>query len=149
MNRNDETRNFQDFTDEQQALLMGLYKWYTLSFQPMSVFFQGEFRALVYLLEHGKSTPTDLIEPLGVSRQRVTTILAGLRDKGYIKMEMDSHDRRKMQAELTQEGLDYFVEQSKVFGSYLEHAVRRIGTDGIRQFLEIIDRLTAPEEEIK
>ena len=137
---------FQSYTEEEQALLQALHKWYTAAFPPLQGFFQSEFRALVYLVEHGSAAPSDLAGPLNVTRQRVTTILTGLRNKGYITMEMDPADRRRMRVQLTEEGNRYFVEQSSTLAYALQYMRDRLGSEGINQLTELIDRLI-PEGE--
>ena len=136
---------FTRFSPEEQELLQSMHRWYTVFFQPLSLFFQTEFRALVYLVEHGECTPSQLVAPLGVTRQRVTTLLTGLREKGYVTMEMDESDRRKMRVRLTEAGLDYFVSQSTALRPAYQYTRDKLGETGLRQLIDLLNKLSEEE----
>ena len=140
--------SFSQLPPEVQALYLGMHKWYTHSYKVLEPFYNADFRVLVYLLERDDRavSPRDLTELLGVTRQRVSTILSGLRGKGFIQMEVDPDDRRRMLIRLTEEGMRYFIEQSSAMRDAMDYVLERLGADGARQFLEIIDKLI-PEGE--
>ena len=137
--------DFTRFNDEEKALLEALHRWYTVSFPPMQAFFQSEFRAMVYLVERQEAAPSDLADLLGVTRQRVTTLLNGLRGKGFVAMEADESDRRRMRVRLTEAGRRHFIEQSSALSGSLDYVFARLGRDGVRQMIDILNKIL-PEE---
>lgn len=115
--------------------LMGsLQKMYDMErIAPLLEFCQGEMRVLLYLDSHRNQEmevcPSDLSEALFVTKQRITTILASLRKKGYIVMEKSRADRRKRQIILSERGIQYVAEKRRFVEGYFDLLFQSLGED--------------------
>lgn len=105
-------------------------------------FCQGEIRVLLYLKLHQAKevNPSDLSSQLFVSRQRITSVLTALRKKGYVRMEMDETDRRRMLVTLTAEG-DACVSAKKAeVEGYVQRLTEGLGEKDARQLIGLLQK---------
>jgi DNA-binding MarR family transcriptional regulator len=113
-------------------LLQRLYDMEVLS--ALMEFCQGELRVLMHLNAQGNADvfPSDLSEALFVTRQRITSILSSLRNKGLVSMELAENDRRRMRVKLTDLGRTYVESKKSLADRYLE------------TYIEVLGRKTSP-----
>ena len=129
--------------DRQQLkleLLQSLQKMYDMELvAPLLEFCQGEMRVLLYLDAHPAGAreiyPSDLSDALYVTRQRITTILASLRKKGYIITETSKSDRRKTRA-----GSHYVQEKRALADSYFDLLIQTLGEKDAAELNRLVKR---------
>lgn len=104
-------------------------------------FWQGELHVLQYIAQHSDTeiNPSELSDALHVSRARITSTLTGLRNKGYISMEMSTEDRRRMRVFMTSEGETYLQEKQKRVEKHFEVLVSGLGVENVKEFIKYID----------
>lgn len=73
-----------------------------------------QFFAII-CINHCKESPTikELAEIMGSSHQNVKQILNKLEDKGYVKMVLDEHDKRKQRITVTEKTIAFCKEHDK------------------------------------
>ncbi len=102
-------------------------------------FLAGEMAALECLGHHVEpTTPTMLSEELKLSRPRMANILSSLRRKGYISMDIDHEDRRRMNVDLTEEGRNYLQSKFEFLAKYLDKYVEVLGETKIVELTQIL-----------
>lgn len=113
---------------------------------------QGEVRVLLYLCtcDDEMIFPTDISRELKVTRQRVTSILSGLRKKGYVHMELAENDRRRMNVKITSDGEDYIYAKKAEAERYFDLLIEKLGEDNIRSAIQLINSVAnwVTEEEL-
>lgn len=102
---------------------------------------QGELHVLQYIFHHSDAeiNPSVLSAALHVSRARITSTLAGLRNKGYISMEMSTEDRRRMRVFITSEGETYLQKKMQRVEKHFEVLVSGLGVENVKEFIKMID----------
>ena len=123
-------------------LISILYKAYDSEvFAPIIEFLQGETRVMLYLYMNNEIDiyPTDLSSALPVSRQRITSILSSLRNKGYITMDIEENDRRKMKVHLTETGEGLMSQKTCSANTQIDKFISRIGDRNIKELIRITD----------
>jgi len=65
-----------------------------------------EARALRFFFQHPGSTQQDLAAHSGRDKAQITRIVQNLMERGLLVREADPKDRRRLQLQLTQKGLD-------------------------------------------
>lgn len=139
-------RCLMDINSIHQDLIESLHRLQTLEVtEDLVAFSQGEVRALSFLWQQRDSGreifPTDISAALDVSRQRITSILASLRKKGFIDMDMSETDRRKMRVTLTDKGKDYFLRrQQRARARFLELA-EKLGEQDTKELARLTKRV--------
>lgn len=102
-------------------------------------FAQGEKRVLLELsLANADISPSDLCQKLGVSKQRITSILNSLHGKKYITINIDESDRRKTIIKLTPIGKKYINKLSGDVLTELNRTLSKISSEDINKLTEII-----------
>jgi DNA-binding MarR family transcriptional regulator len=131
--------------DTQERLGLALLKLYEMDFlRVFADFYQGELHSLQHLAlsPNRAAYPSELSVALGITRARVTSILAGLRRKGYVTMTPCEEDRRRQRVEITEAGLAYVAarqaEVFRLFGKW----VAGMGEVDAREMIRLIE-LTA------
>lgn len=132
-------------------LMDSLQKMYDMErIAPLLELCQGEMRVLLYLDSHRNQgmevCPSDLREALFVTKQRITTILASLRKKGYIFMEKSRTDRRRRQIILSEEGIRYVAEKRRFVEGYFDLLFQALGEDVMLELNRLV-ALTAEKLE--
>lgn len=109
-------------------------------------FLVGETALLECLASAGSTlTPGEISESMRLSRARTANILRTLRKKGYIGMEVDADDRRKMNVAMTEAGAHYLAEKHGFLESYLDKFVEVLGEENISKLNSLL-KLTADSE---
>lgn len=132
-------------------LMDSLQKMYDMErIAPLLEFCQGEMRVLLYLdSRRGQGSeiyPSELSEALFVTKQRITTILASLRKKGYVVMEKSQADRRRRQVMLSAEGVRYVAEKRRFVERYFDLLFQALGEDVMLELNRLV-ALTAEKLE--
>lgn len=132
-------------------LMDSLQKMYDMErIAPLLEFCQGEMRVLLYLdSRRGQGAeiyPSELSEALFVTKQRITTILASLRKKGYVVMEKSQADRRRRQVMLSAEGVRYVAEKRRFVEGYFDLLFQALGEDVMLELNRLV-ALTAEKLE--
>lgn len=123
---------------------MNLYKNYIIYIHnnKMKNFFkfaQGEKRALLELsLANADILPSNLCQKLGVSKQRITSILNSLYEKKHITINIDETNRRKTNIKLTPIGKKYIDKLSSDVLKELNKTLSKISSEDINKLTEII-----------
>ena len=105
--------------------------------------FQGEARILLCLLNmKGCTTPSELSELLHVSRARITTTLASLRKKGFVRMDVCKADRRRMHVALTESGRRQAAGKDAEVAASFDTLIGGLGEHDALEFIRLL-RLSA------
>lgn len=100
-------------------------------------FAQGEKRALLELsLANADILPSNLCQKLGVSKQRITSILKY--EKKHITINIDETNRRKTNIKLTPIGKKYIDKLSSDVLKELNKTLSKISSEDINKLTEII-----------
>ena len=111
-------------------------------------FIEGEAAALWYLKTTREEVviPSMISENLRVSRARTAIILRALREKGYVMMEIEPTDRRKMAVRLTEEGRRFIDDKYAFLLRYFDRYIAVLGEEHISKLTELL-RQTADHEQ--
>ena len=80
-----------------------------------------------------------------LSRTRTANILRTLREKGYVEMEVDSADRRRMNVTATPAGENYLKGKHAFLEDYFDKYVDVLGEDNISALTSLL-KVTADSE---
>lgn len=107
----------------------------------MEEFCQGETKVLLYIYTCNGETvyPSDISKDLIISRQRVTSVLSALEKKGRVKLSNSKSDRRRIQVEITKEGIEFLDIKRKNVQKYFDFFMDRLGTDTLLSLAEGLD----------
>ena len=130
-----------------QELIESLHELQDLEvIESMIAFSQGEVRSLSHLwraaAENCEVFPADISEALGVSRQRITSILTSLRKKGFVAMTLSESDRRRMRITLTDSGSAYLAERRHRAQTQFGTLTKRLGEHDTRELVRLTRRVT-------
>ncbi len=136
-----------DKVELRNALLEQLWRMYRMDIMLyLREFLVGETALMEYIAMAGRAvTPTEISEEAHLSRARTANILRSLREKGYISMEMDEEDRRRMNVTATQSGLNYLKGKHEYVESYLDRYVEVLGEKNISDLTALL-KVTADSE---
>lgn len=102
-------------------------------------FAQGEKRVLLELsLANADILPSNLCQKLGVSKQRITSILNSLYEKKHITINIDETNRRKTNIKLTPIGKKNIDKLSSDVLKELNKTLSKISSEDINKLTEII-----------
>lgn len=90
----------------------------------------------------------DLSELLELSRPSITRILNDLERRGYITRDIDKKDRRSINIELTEAGVEALEEANRRILGIAERLAASLGDSDTEKLIELIDRLTGIYREI-
>lgn len=104
--------------------------------------FQGEWRLLLYLAERPecKAIPSGISSDLSLSRPRVTSILNALRKKGYVDMEINEKDRRKINVILTHKGQEHVARRKTAMEALIDSYIREMGFENIDTLIRLLQK---------
>ncbi len=136
-----------DKTDLRDALMAQLWRMYKMDIMLyLREFLVGETALLEYIsAQDGAVTPTAISEDMHLSRARTANILRTLREKGYIAMEMDSEDRRRMNVTPTLSGIRYLKDKHSFLEKYFDMYVDVLGEENISSLTALL-KVTADSE---
>lgn len=105
----------------------------------ISEFLAGEGAVLVFLVRHPEGIMPSLIsEALELSRARITNVLNSLRQKGYVELEPNPKDRRKVLARITETGIEFIKEKTLIKESIYDLIYEKLGNEKIKGFLDLL-----------
>lgn len=136
-----------DKTDLRDALMSQLWRMYKMDIMLyLREFLVGETALLEYIAsQEGAVTPTAMSEDMHLSRARTANILRTLREKGYVSMEIDSDDRRRMNVTSTDAGIRYLKDKHAFLEKYFDMYVDVLGEENISQLTALL-KVTADSE---
>lgn len=136
-----------DKTDLRDALMSQLWRMYKMDIMLyLREFLVGETALLEYIAsQEGAVTPTAMSEDMHLSRARTANILRTLREKGYVSMEIDSDDRRRMNVTPTDAGIRYLKDKHAFLEKYFDMYVDVLGEENISQLTALL-KVTADSE---
>ncbi|HEY8444813.1 MAG TPA: MarR family winged helix-turn-helix transcriptional regulator [Bacilli bacterium] len=102
---------------------------------------QPENRILSVLYSTNDVSPSYLSDKLNLSRVNITISLNHLEKLGYIRREIDSHDRRKVICLLTEEGEKAITTLTDKATLYLANIFDKIGDDLSGSLVQIIKKI--------
>lgn len=114
---------------------------------------QGEYLVLrnIWLSNSGKQgylKAADLSDKLELSRPSITRILNELERRGYITRNIDKRDRRSINIDLTEAGLEALESANRGNLDIAEKLVESLGDSDADKLIELIDRLAEIYKEI-
>lgn len=141
-------RVIMDKVQIRDALMAQLWRMYKMDIMLyLREFLVGETAILEYICSRsGAVTPTEISEDAHLSRARTANILRTLREKGYVAMEMDSEDRRRMNVTATAEGMSYLAGKHAFLEDYFDKYVDVLGEDNISALTALL-KVTADSED--
>ena len=137
-----------DKTQLRDALMAQLWRMYKMDIMLyLREFLVGETALLEYICDKKDAvTPSAISEDMRLSRARTANILRTLREKGYVEMEVDSADRRRMNVTATPAGENYLkgkhayivcthVDRKHIHSHIIFNSTTLDGTAKFRDFL--------------
>ena len=136
-----------DKTQLRDALMAQLWRMYKMDIMLyLREFLVGETALLEYICDKkGAVTPSAISEDMHLSRARTANILRTLREKGYVEMEVDSADRRRMNVTATPAGENYLKGKHAFLEDYFDKYVDVLGEDNISALTSLL-KVTADSE---
>lgn len=128
-----------ELRDRLTASLIQMYEMEAIG--SLADFLQGELHVLQYLSSNIQSeiNPSVLSDKLHVSRSRITAALSALRKKGYVTMEMNEEDRRRMRVRLTADGEALIRQKQDHVEQYFNILVDGLGEENVLDLIRLID----------
>ena len=90
----------------------------------------------------------DLSDILELSRPSITRILNNLESRGFITRNIDKRDRRSINIELTEAGIEAIEKANRRILNIAERLVVSLGDSDTDKLIELIDKLTEIYKEI-
>lgn len=99
--------------------------------------FQGECKVLFYLCTAGEEAvyPSDISRDLQLSRQRVTSVLGTMEKKGYVLLERDRSDKRRVRVKISCEGERIIEEKQRRIKKYFKLFMEKMGEENLSNLL--------------
>jgi len=98
--------------------------------------------------QHKNIKAADLSDILELSRPSITRILNDLERKGFITRNIDNNDRRRVNIELTEAGMEALETANNRLLLLAERLVAVLGEADTDKLIELIDKLAAIYKEI-
>lgn len=89
-------------------------------------------------------TPSMLADVTEMQPSAISTMLSEFEDKGWLKREMDSQDRRRVQLHLTKKGEALLCEMNQRWNSVAAQRLSALSSEELGQLLHIYRRITQP-----
>lgn len=118
-----------------------IYKKYGLTASEGSV--------LISVSDHGASAPSILARQLGLARSRLTPLTTSLVEKGFLKREESSRDRRVRELTLTEEGRRISEAASKFRREFHQKLLSRYAEPERQRMLDTLTMLRMEMESLK
>lgn len=124
----------------QELMLQLLALFQTEPASRLAETFQGEWRLLFHLAERPefRTIPSEISNSLTLSRPRVTSILNALRKKGYVEMEINEEDRRKVNVILTRKGQEHVARRRAGLEALLDYYISEMGHENIDTLIAML-----------
>ena len=101
-----------------------------------------EYSLLWYCLE-GERTATQLAQVLPVDGSRISRVVTGLVDRGFLRRRRLRNDRRIVMLRLTEEGLELTTQLSQSMQRHYTIFTEGIGEEDMRVFASVAARIIA------
>ena len=96
---------------------------------------------LRYIMQNENCTPTDLAKQFYVQKGAVTAIINRLADKGYVRRERDTKDRRVIYLHLTDKGIHFYEESLKKIHDNFASLMAHFTDQEIETFIQTYEKL--------
>src|SRR5690554_1601233 len=106
-------------------------------------FLYGEDALLLKLYLKETNSPTIIASELGITKGRVTAIINSLKQKGFIHIEQNLLDRRKVELQLSNTGEAYILSKIHLIDDYFERLLRFVGKDESKTLVDLLEKLLA------
>ncbi|GGH74081.1 DNA-binding MarR family transcriptional regulator [Pullulanibacillus pueri] len=103
--------------------------------------------ALRHIHKRKTTTSSELAQFLNVNKSAITALIRRLEEKGLIKRERQSLDRRIVHLSLTTKGVQLFDECEKKINELVSQLIKRFKDQEIIQFIELYEKLALFLEE--
>ncbi|MGM9522656.1 MAG: MarR family winged helix-turn-helix transcriptional regulator [Oscillospiraceae bacterium] len=131
-----------DYTQSAKELLSAIWTLrHVIRNHYLNEEFKGENVALLYLLEHGASTPGEISRALGVTTPRVTALINSLEVKKYVLRTHSLKDRRMAEVALTQDGHAAIEAVLGEIVSRTRQLLEQLGEEDAQAYLRIMKKL--------
>lgn len=110
-----------------------------------SIFFQTDYRILLYLRSNPGAHPSALADSLKVSRPNIAAALRILESKDYILRKIDADNRRQFLVFLTPKGLRYIEIVGKKLLSLINSWLSILGNDEVSHLIKILEISSDPK----
>ena len=102
---------------------------------------RSQYRIILTLLYHGPSKQNQIAGILGIRSTSLSELLLKLMDKGWIKREVCSNDKRTYQISLTKEGFKKATEFDKFRATQHHKMVESLNHEEKEKLLEILTKI--------
>lgn len=90
--------------------------------------FQGECKVLLYLCAaDGTVYPSDISRDLQISRQRATSVLSAMEKKGFVSLERDADDKRRVNVKILPKGEEIVIAKQDKIEHYFKTFIDIMG----------------------
>ena len=130
-----------DKSELRKELMSELWRMIKLNLMvSLREFIEGETAALwtIRSCAEKKISPSQISESLCISRARAANILRSLRRKGFVDMQIDANDRRKMLVSLTEKGDAFLEEKYDFLVRYFDLYVDELGEKDITELIRLL-----------
>ena len=133
-----------------EQFIMSLLEVYKL--EPINVllaFLHGELAVLFTIKYNEMHLAVDLSKKLDLSKSRLTSIIAGLKRKKFIKITKDELDKRKQIITLTKIGNEFISKKEEMAIEVLNIYFEKMGEEKILTLTSLIEESVKYMKEVK
>lgn len=102
-----------------------------------------EFKLLKFCLRNEECTATQLGEVLPTDPARISRLVNGLVEKGFVARRRLTSDRRIVMLSLTEEGRQHTLESDEAIQEFFEALSQGLSVEALRAFVSIAVTMTA------
>lgn len=116
--------------------------YYMEAFSQLVDFLQGELYLLSFLASNKDKEygPSELSQILNISRPRITTTISTLKEKKFVKTELDKEDRRRLKVRPTKKGEEFIYKKQRKVEDNFDLFIDGIGEKDTLELIRIINR---------
>ena len=95
----------------------------------------------VFHLPPEETTLNNIAKKLGATKQNVNRLIAAVKQKGYITVSSDSSDKRAINVQLTDSGMQAMLENAKIGCAFLLDAFHGFSEDELETLWSLLKKL--------
>lgn len=107
---------------------------------------QAEFRCLRHLNNKERINNREIAKRMGLSASRLTRIIDGLVNKGYVIREIEPNDRRNMRVYLSPKGNDFVDQLNTAYINIHQQILQNIETEQHKQLINAMTNMLSALE---
>ncbi len=92
---------------------------------------------------------SEIHEDMFISKPAVSQTLNNLEKKGYIVREIDTHDRRKISVQPTNEGKEVLGRSAMTYDEKIQYLFNQLGQDDMETLLRLLNKLADIVDDIE